>query len=102
MIALVVRDGSDATATPRVITDGEVSALYYNADAGTTGYPIIDAGMRQLAHAGWMHERLRMICARFLVKDLLVDLRRGERFFRVFNPTSQAEKFDPDGDYVRR
>jgi deoxyribodipyrimidine photo-lyase len=99
---------------------------------GTTGYPIVDAGMRQLVQTGWMHGRLRMICASFLVKDLLIDWRRGERFFRhhlvdadvaqnagnwqwvagsgpdaapyfrVFNPTGQAKKFDPDGDYVRR
>ncbi len=99
---------------------------------GMTGYPIVDAGMRQLVASGWMHNRVRMICASFLVKDLLVDWRRGERFFRhhlvdadvaqnagnwqwvagtgpdaapyfrVFNPTSQGRKFDPRGDYVRR
>ncbi len=99
---------------------------------GATGYPIVDAGMRQLVASGWMHNRVRMICASFLVKDLLVDWRRGERFFRhhladadvaqnagnwqwvagtgldaapyfrVFNPTSQGRKFDPDGAYVRR
>jgi len=98
---------------------------------GRTGYPIVDAGMRQLTQTGWMHNRVRMICASFLVKDLLIDWRKGERFFRhhlvdadiaqnagnwqwvagtgpdaapyfrVFNPTSQAIKFDPDGDYVR-
>ena len=98
---------------------------------GQTGYPIVDAGMRQLVSTGWMHNRLRMICASFLVKDLLIDWRQGERFFRhhlvdadiaqnagnwqwvagsgpdaapyfrVFNPTSQATKFDPNGDYVR-
>ena len=100
--------------------------------AGQTGYPIVDAGMRQLTQTGWMHNRVRMICASFLVKDLLIDWRRGERFFRhhlidadlaqnagnwqwvagtgpdaapyfrIFNPTSQALKFDPAGDYVRR
>jgi len=88
--------------------------------------------MRQLTQTGWMHNRVRMICASFLVKDLLIDWRRGERFFRhhlvdadiaqnagnwqwiagtgpdaapyfrVFNPTGQGQKFDPDGDYVRR
>jgi len=98
---------------------------------GHTGYPIVDAGMRQLTQTGWMHNRVRMICASFLVKDLLIDWRRGERFFRhhlvdadiaqnagnwqwvagtgpdaapyfrVFNPTAQANKFDPDGAYVR-
>ena len=99
---------------------------------GRTGFPIVDAGMRQLVATGWMHNRVRMITASFLVKDLLVDWRRGERFFRhhlidadvaqnagnwqwvagtgpdaapyfrVFNPTSQSKKFDPDGRYVRR
>jgi len=99
---------------------------------GRTGYPIVDAGMRQLAETGWMHNRVRMVCASFLVKDLLIDWRKGERFFRrhlvdgdvaqnagnwqwvagtgsdaapyfrMFNPTSQGMKFDADGDYVRR
>jgi deoxyribodipyrimidine photo-lyase len=100
--------------------------------AGRTGYPIIDAGMRQLATEGWMHNRVRMLTASFLVKDLLVDWRVGERhfasllhdydvaqnvanwqwvagtgadaapYFRVFNPVTQGRRFDPDGDYVRR
>jgi deoxyribodipyrimidine photo-lyase len=100
--------------------------------AGRTGYPIVDAGMRQLEATGWMHNRVRMITASFLVKDLLIDWRRGERwfrtmladgevsqnagnwqwvagtgpdaapYFRIFNPTAQGEKFDPDGTYVRR
>ena len=99
---------------------------------GRTGYPIVDAGMRQLWTTGWMHNRVRMIVASFLIKDLLVDWRRGEEwfwdtlvdadlasnsqnwqwvagsgadaspFFRVFNPITQGEKFDPDGRYVRR
>jgi deoxyribodipyrimidine photo-lyase len=99
---------------------------------GRTGYPIVDAGMRQLVQTGWMHNRVRMICASFLVKDLLIDWRRGERFFRhhlvdadvaqnagnwqwiagtgpdaapyfrVFNPTSQGRKFDPGADFIRR
>ncbi len=98
---------------------------------GRTGYPIVDAGMRQLVATGWMHNRARMIAASFLVKDLLIDWRRGERFFRhhlvdadvaqnagnwqwvagtgpdaapyfrIFNPTSQSERFDPEGDYIR-
>lgn len=99
---------------------------------GMTGYPIVDAGMRQLARTGWMHNRARMIVASFLCKDLLVDWRIGERhflehlvdgdlasnnggwqwaagtgtdaqpYFRIFNPVTQGERFDPDGDYVRR
>ena len=99
---------------------------------GMTGYPIVDAGMRELAATGWMHNRARMIAASFLAKDLHLDWRDGERwfmrrlvdgdpannnggwqwaastgtdaqpFFRIFNPTSQGERFDPDGAYVRR
>jgi deoxyribodipyrimidine photo-lyase len=98
---------------------------------GRTGYPIIDAGMRQLWTTGWMHNRVRMIVASFFAKDLLVHWRRGEDwfwdtlvdadeannangwqwtagtgadaapYFRVFNPVLQGEKFDPEGDYVR-
>lgn len=100
--------------------------------AGRTGYPIIDAGMRQLAETGRMHNRVRMLCASFLVKDLLIDWRRGEQwfrrqlldgdvaqnvgnwqwaagtgpdaapYFRVFNPTTQSRKFDRDGTYIKR
>ena len=99
---------------------------------GRTGVPIVDAGMRQLWQIGWMHNRVRMITASFLVKNLLVDWRDGERwfwdtlvdadlaanaaswqwiagcgidsqpFFRVFNPVSQAATWDKAGDYVRR
>ncbi|MBT9370112.1 deoxyribodipyrimidine photo-lyase [Rhizobium sp. CSW-27] len=99
---------------------------------GQTGYPIVDAGMRQLWRHGYMHNRVRMITASFLIKDLMIDWRRGEAwfrdtlldadvasnaanwqwvagsgadaapFFRVFNPILQGEKFDPEGDYVRR
>jgi deoxyribodipyrimidine photo-lyase len=99
---------------------------------GRTGYPVVDAAMRQLAASGWMHNRARMIAASFLAKDLLVDWRRGEEhfmkhlvdgdvaannggwqwtagtgtdaapWFRVFNPVSQGRRFDPDGAYVRR
>jgi deoxyribodipyrimidine photo-lyase len=98
---------------------------------GRTGYPIVDAGMRQLWHTGWMHNRVRMITASFLVKHLLQDWRAGETwfwdtlvdadpasnpaswqwvagcgadaapYFRIFNPVLQGEKFDPNGDYVR-
>ncbi|MDO9590127.1 MAG: FAD-binding domain-containing protein, partial [Microcella sp.] len=99
---------------------------------GQTGIPIIDAGMRELWATGWMHNRVRMIVASFLTKNLLVDWRTGEEwfwdtlvdadeasnaaswqwvagsgadaapYFRVFNPVLQAEKFDPDGTYVKR
>ena len=99
---------------------------------GRTGYPIVDAAMRQLAESGWMHNRARMIVASFLVKDLLIDWRWGERwfmrrlvdgdpaannggwqwtagtgtdaapYFRIFNPVTQGRKFDPTGEYVRR
>ena len=99
---------------------------------GQTGMPIVDAGMRQLWHLGWMHNRVRMIAASFLVKQLLLPWQAGaahfwdtlvdadlasnaaswqwiagcgidsQPFFRVFNPVSQGEKFDPDGAYVRR
>jgi len=98
---------------------------------GQTGFPIVDAGMRQLWKTGWMHNRVRMIVASFLIKDLRVDWRHGQDwfwdtlvdadlasnaaswqwvagsgadaapYFRVFNPTGQGEKFDPDGAYVR-
>jgi deoxyribodipyrimidine photo-lyase len=99
---------------------------------GRTGYPIVDAGMRQLAATGWMHNRARMIVASFLTKDLLLDWRLGERwflnklvdgdpasnnggwqwsastgtdaqpYFRIFSPVSQGKRFDADGGYVRR
>ena len=99
---------------------------------GQTGYPLVDAGMRQLLTEGWMHNRVRMITASFLVKDLHVDWRLGARWFmwhlvdgdlasnqhgwqwvagtgtdaapfhRIFNPIVQQQRFDPDGSYVRR
>jgi deoxyribodipyrimidine photo-lyase len=99
---------------------------------GLTGYPIVDAGMRELWTTGWMHNRVRMVTASFLIKHLLIDWRTGEKwfwdtlvdadpannaanwqwvagtgadaapYFRIFNPTLQGEKFDPNGDYVRR
>ncbi len=100
--------------------------------AGTTGYPIVDAGMRELWQTGWMHNRVRMITASFLVKHLLIPWQEGEKwfwdclvdadlaanaaswqwvagcgadaapYFRIFNPVLQGKKFDPDGAYVRR
>ena len=109
--------------------DGKALAAWQR---GRTGYPIVDAGMRELWHTGVMHNRVRMVAASFLVKHLLIDWREGERwfwdtlvdadagsnpanwqwvagsgadaapYFRVFNPVLQGEKFDPDGAYVRR
>jgi deoxyribodipyrimidine photo-lyase len=100
--------------------------------AGRTGYPLVDAGMRQLRAEGWMHNRVRMVVASFLVKDLHIEWQHGARhfmhwlvdgdiasnmhgwqwtagtgtdaapYFRVFNPIEQGKKFDPDGVYIRR
>lgn len=99
---------------------------------GQTGYPFVDAGMRQLWETGWQHNRVRMVTASFLIKHLLIDWREGEKwfhdtlvdadpasnaaswqwvagsgadaapYFRIFNPFTQGEKFDPNGDYVRK
>ncbi len=99
---------------------------------GKTGYPLVDAAMRQLNQTGWMHNRLRMVVASFLTKHLLVDWRKGEQYFmqhlidgdlaannggwqwaastgcdaqpyfRVFNPILQSERFDPNGDFIRK
>ena len=99
---------------------------------GTTGYPFVDAAMRQLVHEGWMHNRTRMVVASFLVKDLHLEWQLGERFFakhlvdfdvasnahgwqwtagsgtdaspyyRVFNPIEQGKRFDANGDYIRK
>ena len=99
---------------------------------GRTGYPLVDAAMRQLNHSGWMHNRLRMVVASFLCKDLGIDWRLGEKYFadqlndfdlsannggwqwaassgcdaqpyfRIFNPVTQSEKFDAEGKFIRR
>jgi len=128
---------------PRVLRENhrrEYDAVVWNEDPegfeawclGRTGYPIVDAGMRQLRETGWMHNRVRMIVASFLTKDLLIDWREGERFFlerlvdgdpasnnggwqwaastgtdaqpffRIFNPAAQGRRWDPQGRYVRR
>lgn len=128
---------------PRVLGENyrkEYDGMVWNDDPagfeawcdGRTGYPIVDAGMRQLRATGWMHNRVRMIVASFLTKDLLIDWREGERFFyehlvdgdpasnnggwqwaastgtdaqpyfRIFNPVTQGRRFDPNGEYVRR
>ncbi len=124
---------------PRVNFQRRFDAFPWREDAkalaqwqrGLTGYPIVDAGMRQLWRTGWMHNRVRMVAASFLIKHLLLDWRRGEEwfwdtlvdadpannaaswqwvagsgadaapYFRVFNPVLQGEKFDPEGSYVR-
>jgi len=118
----------------------ECNSLVFRNDArhfavwreGATGYPIVDAAMRQINHTGYMHNRLRMIAASFLVKDLLIDWRWGERYFadnlndfdlasnnggwqwaastgcdappyfRIFNPVTQSKRFDAQGDFIRR
>jgi deoxyribodipyrimidine photo-lyase len=128
---------------PRVLRENyrqEYDELCWNDDPkafqawceGRTGFPIVDAGMRQLRATGWMHNRVRMIVASFLTKDLLIDWREGERFFfehlvdgdpasnnggwqwaastgtdaqpyfRIFNPLAQGRRWDPEGRYVRR
>lgn len=110
----------------------EDSETFKTWTVGRTGYPIVDAGMRELWQTGFMHNRVRMIAASFLIKHLLIDWRKGEQwfwdtlvdadlasnpfgwqwvagtgadaapYFRVFNPIAQGEKFDRDGSYVRR
>jgi deoxyribodipyrimidine photo-lyase len=113
--------------------EGERADAHFEAwCAGRTGYPIVDAGMRELARTGTMHNRLRMITASFLTKDLGISWRRGEAWFarhltdfelasnnggwqwaastgcdaqpwfRIFNPVAQGERFDPQGAYIRR
>lgn len=117
----------------------QFDAMPWRADArelrawqrGETGYPLVDAGMRELWRTGWMHNRVRMVAASFLVKHLLIDWREGEAwfwdtlvdadeasnpanwqwvagsgadaapYFRIFNPVLQGQNFDPQGDYVR-
>lgn len=106
--------------------------LFEKWTKGQTGYPFVDAAMRQLNHTGYMHNRARMVVASFLAKDLLIDWRMGERYFmehlidgdfasnnggwgfsastgvdpqpyfRIFNPILQSEKFDADGEYIRK
>ncbi len=107
-------------------------AAYRAWTRGRTGYPLVDAGLRELWATGWMHNRVRMVAASFLIKHLLIDWRRGEDwfwdtlvdadlasnsaswqwvagsgadaapFFRIFNPVTQSRKFDPEGGYLRR
>ena len=105
--------------------------LFKSWKEGKTGYPLVDAGMRQLNQTGWMHNRVRMVVASFLTKDLMHDWRKGAEYFeeklmdietssnsggwqwaastgvdpkplRIFNPRLQSERFDPEGDYIKR
>ena len=117
-----LRSDSDATAIER----------FHAWTRGQTGYPLVDAGMRQLLAEGWMHNRVRMVTASFLIKNLHIDWRWGAQWFmcnlidgdiasnqhgwqwtagtgtdaapfhRIFNPTLQAERFDPTGEYIKR
>jgi deoxyribodipyrimidine photo-lyase len=110
----------------------ESPALFAAWQQGRTGYPLVDAAQRQLLQSGWMHNRLRMVSASFLTKDLGIDWRRGEvhfadwlldydlasnnggwqwaastgcdaqPYFRIFNPVTQSERFDPQGKFIRR
>lgn len=119
------------TATDTIMWNTNLSDLE-RWKTGKTGVPIVDAGMRQLAQTGWMHNRVRMICAMFLTKNLLMDWREGEKwfmeqlvdasfpannggwqwsastgtdaapYFRIFNPHSQSIRFDKGGDYIRK
>jgi len=126
--------------TPRQALRPEFRRFPWRVDAmglrawtrGSTGYPLVDAGMRELRHTGWMHNRVRMLAASFLVKHLIIPWQEGAAwfwdrlvdadlanntmgwqwsagcgadaapYFRIFNPVIQGEKFDPDGEYVRR
>jgi deoxyribodipyrimidine photo-lyase len=128
-----VREPLDARTGAIEHDTGPVADEHFTAWAeGRTGYPIVDAGMRQLLGEAYVHNRVRMVVASFLVKDLHLDWRRGARhflrhlvdgdlasnnhgwqwvagtgtdaspYYRVFNPTRQGRQFDPDGDYVRR
>jgi deoxyribodipyrimidine photo-lyase len=126
-----VRQSSFRPDLRRIVWDNDERS-FQAWTQGITGYPVVDAAMRQLLETGWMHNRARMIVASFLVKDLLIDWRWGERwfmqqlvdgdpasnnggwqwsagtgtdaapYFRIFNPILQSKKFDPKGDFIRR
>ncbi len=116
----------------RWATGADADRLFAAWCEGRTGYPLVDAAMAQINRSGYMHNRLRMVTASFLTKDLGIDWKRGERYFarqlndydlaannggwqwaastgsdaqpyfRIFNPVTQSEKFDPNGDFIRR
>ena len=122
----------DFDAFPWADAAGDASEDLTAWQRGQTGFPIVDAGLRELWQTGWMHNRVRMIVASFLIKHLLIDWREGERwfwdtlldacpannpagwqwvagsgadaspYFRIFNPMTQGEKFDPEGEYIKR
>jgi deoxyribodipyrimidine photo-lyase len=127
------RSNFDARMSGLLAEQGPDAEARFEAwSEGRTGYPIVDAGMRQLRAEAWMHNRVRMLVASFLVKDLHLDWRRGARYFmrhlvdgdlasnqhgwqwvagtgtdaspyfRIFNPVTQSKLFDPEGDYIRR
>jgi deoxyribodipyrimidine photo-lyase len=128
---VVERPFRNAPVPPSRASGPERDRLFRAWCEGRTGYPIVDAGMRQLDQTGWMHNRVRMITASFLIKDLRIDWQSGERYFmnhlldadvaanngnwqwcastgtdamrgyRIFNPALQSKKFDPDGRYIR-
>ncbi len=123
--------GKDGLPRPRPAGE-ERNRLYAAWCEGQTGYPLVDAGLRQLNQTGWMHNRVRMVVASFLIKDLRIDWQSGERYFmqqlidadlaanngnwqwasstgtdsmpgyRIFNPMLQSRKFDPEGAYIRQ
>jgi deoxyribodipyrimidine photo-lyase len=128
-----VVDGPFRTvAVPSREPGPECDRLFQAWCHGQTGYPVVDAGMRQLNRTGWMHNRVRMIAASFLIKDLRIDWQSGERYFmrhlldadtaanngnwqwcastgtdamrgyRIFNPALQSKRFDPVGSYIRQ
>jgi deoxyribodipyrimidine photo-lyase len=116
----------------RFADDEAAEARFLAWTEGRTGFPLVDAAIAQIRHSGWMHNRLRMVTASFLIKDLGIHWNRGERwfadqlldfdlsannggwqwasssgcdaqpYFRIFNPITQSEKFDPDGRFIRR
>ncbi|OXX74792.1 deoxyribodipyrimidine photo-lyase [Vibrio sp. V19_P1S1T109] len=124
--------GKDFAPWGKHVSWWENSTAFERWQQGQTGFPIVDAAMRQLNKTGWMHNRLRMVVASFLTKDLHIDWRLGEQYFmqtlvdgdyasnnggwqwcastgcdgqpyfRIFNPTSQGERFDPKGDFIRQ
>ena len=131
-VTKAVRPAFEGMATDEPVRHAAAAKRLDAWKQGRTGYPLVDAGMRQLITEGWMHNRIRMVVASFLIKDLHVGWQHGAAFFmewlrdgdlaqnhlnwqwvagsgtdpapyfRVFNPITQSEKFDPDGAYIRR